>query len=133
MLPCVGAMARRLEDLIIWQLADALSTQVYELTDRPLIQRDFKFYNQIRDAASSSTRNVAEGFGRYRHREFAQLVSIARGSVLEIGDLLKDGVKRRYWNDTEVNQATRLSYRGARAMARFIIYLKNTPDPPGTL
>jgi four helix bundle protein len=125
-------MAKRVEDLIVWQLADALKTQVYALTDNPRIRRDFKFYDQITDAASSSTRNIGEGFGRYRHREFAQMVSIARASVIEIWDLLLDGVKRRHWTKEECAPAVHLCFRAAKAMARFIVYLKNTPDPPGT-
>lgn len=125
-------MAKRVEDLVVWQLADALKTDVYALTGDRLIERDFKFYHQIRDAASSSTRNIAEGFGRYRHREFAQMVSISRGSVMEIWDLLLDGVKRGHWTKQQCEPAVRLSYRAAKAMARFIIYLKRAPDPPGT-
>jgi four helix bundle protein len=32
--------------------------------------RDLKFCDQIRDSARSSTRNIAEGFGRFEPAEF---------------------------------------------------------------
>jgi four helix bundle protein len=123
-------MARRHEDLIAWQLADRLKTLVYDLTDSPRIRSDFKFRDQIRDAAGSGTRNVAEGFGRYRHKEFANLVSIARASVHEVKDLLSDGVKRRHWQATDVSEAVNLCYRASKAMVGLIRYLRRTPDPP---
>jgi four helix bundle protein len=125
-------VAKRVEDLIIWQLADQLSTQVYALSERQCVRQNFRFFNQFTDAASSATRNVSEGFGRYRHREFAQMVSTSRASVLEIHDLLRDGVKRRFWTKTEVAEAVHLTYRAAKAMARFIEYLRSTSDPPGS-
>ncbi len=125
-------MARRHQDLIAWQLADALKGRVYELTQAPRIQRDFTFSNQIRDAASSATRNIAEGFGRYRHKEFAQFASIARASVHEVRDLLNDGVHRRYWSTTDVSNDITLCYRASKAMAGLIRYLRSTPDDPHT-
>jgi four helix bundle protein len=33
--------------------------------------KDVKFCNQIRDAASSATRNISEGFGRFHPGEFS--------------------------------------------------------------
>ena len=125
-------MAKRVEDLIVWQLADKLSTQVYAFSERPAVRANFRFFHQFTDAASSSTRNISEGFGRYRHREFAQLLSVSRASVLEIHDLLRDGVKRGFWTKTEVAASVHLSYRAAKASAQFIKYLRSTPDPPGS-
>jgi len=90
--------ARRVEDLIVWQLSDELRQKVHAITaDGPVIH-DRRFRDQVRDAASSVTRNIAEGFGRYRHREFAQFASIARGSLFELRDLLRDGAVRKYWS-----------------------------------
>jgi len=52
---------------------------------------------QIRDAASSAPRNIAEGFGRYKPREFSQYLRIANGSLMETSNHLRDGVDRRYF------------------------------------
>ena len=67
--PCVGA--KRLEELAVWQLANELRGKTHAIIDAHVNATDFRFCNQMHDAASSITRNIAEGFGRYRHKEFA--------------------------------------------------------------
>ena len=76
-------MAKRYEDLDAWQLADELKRQVYELIDNSPARNDFKFRDQLRDSASSAPANISEGFGYFRHKEFAQRVRTARAEELE--------------------------------------------------
>jgi four helix bundle protein len=52
--------AKRVEDLVIWQLAEELKTIVYELTEAGPAARDWKFRDQLRDAMGSVTRNMSE-------------------------------------------------------------------------
>ena len=67
-----------------WQLARELKLLAYELTSRPAVAKDFKFRDQLNDAARSAPRNIAEGFARFRHKEFAQFARIAKGSEGEV-------------------------------------------------
>jgi four helix bundle protein len=121
-------IAPRLEDLVIWQLADEIRRRVHEISATPDIARDFKFRDQLRDAASSIPRNIAEGFGRYRHGEFAQFLFIARGSLFELRDILRDGRSRRLLNEKSVKEIDWLCVRTRIGMTRLIRYLKTTPD-----
>jgi four helix bundle protein len=121
-------VARRVEELVVWQLADTLRSQVYAITARGPAFADVRFRNQVRDATSSITRNIAEGFGRYRHKEFAQFLSIARGSVFELSDHLRDGVQRGYWSDDSITEIRSLCNRTISAVTHFIHYLKKHPD-----
>src|SRR5689334_2577590 len=57
-------MARTIEELHVWRLADELRLAVHALTATEAVARDRRFCDQIRDAASSATRNISEGFGR---------------------------------------------------------------------
>ena len=120
--------ARRVEELVVWQLANELRNKVHAITATGLVTRDFRFCNQIRDAASSVARNIAEGFGRYRHKEFAQFLSVARGSAFELADHLRDGVGREYWPEEAVVDLNGLCDRTIAALTYFIQYLKNHPD-----
>jgi four helix bundle protein len=124
-------MARRIEELAVWQLGNELRERVYEITAIAPAKYDRKFCDQLNDAASSVTRNIAEGFGRYRHKEFAQFLSIARGSSFELIDHLHDGVARRYWTAEAVQEHRSLCNRTIAAITHFIRYLKssNTPAP----
>ena len=121
-------MARRVEELVVWQLADALRARVYAITASGTAVGDARFCNQIRDATGSICRNIAEGFGRYRHKEFAQFLSIARGSLFELSDHLRDGVHRGYWSDESISDVKAGCNRTIAAITHFIRYLKTHPD-----
>lgn len=43
---------------------------------------------QIRRAATSTTQNIAEGYGRFHRREGIQFYRISRGSIYELKDIL---------------------------------------------
>lgn len=81
----------KFEDLDAWQVADELRLELYALTATGPASQDFKFCNQIRDAASSATRNISEGFGRYYPGDFAHFMDFSIASVMEIQDCLRDG------------------------------------------
>jgi four helix bundle protein len=120
--------AKRVEDLIVWQLADELRFRIHSLTGSGPAAGDWKFRDQLRDAASSSTRNIAEGFGRFRHREFAQFLRYARGSLFEVSDALRDGIAREYWTAASIKDDLILCKRTTKAVSRFIEYLRTNPD-----
>lgn len=82
----------------------------------------------MRDAASSIARNIAEGFGRYKHREFAQFLTISRGSAFELLDHLHDGIARSYWTAEDVRELEGLCNRTIAAIGSFIRYLRSHPD-----
>jgi four helix bundle protein len=121
-------VAKRVEELAVWRLGNELREKVHAITADPPISNDFRFCNQARDAASSITRNIAEGFGRYRHKEFAQFLSISRGSVFELVDLLRDGVSRQYWSQERVSGLDGLCNRTISALTHLIRYLRTHPD-----
>jgi four helix bundle protein len=106
-----------------------IRTKVHALTATNPASWDLKFCHHVRDAASSITRNIAEGFGRYRHREFAQFLSIARRSLFELEDHLRDGVVRRYWDTDATKELHDLCNRTIAATTYFIRYLKSSKSP----
>ena len=118
------AGVRRYEDLDAWQLADELKREVYALTDSGPAAKDFEFRDQIRNSAASSTKNIAEGFGRFNPGDFAHFVEIALASAMETKDSLKDGVDRGYFIPARVAHAQRLAERSIKCSTKFIVYLK---------
>jgi four helix bundle protein len=117
--------ARRVEELTVWQLADELRCKVHDRTFQGSCLRDARFCDQLRDAASSVTRNIAEGFGRYRPKEFANYLRIARASAFEIADILRDGVSRRHWSSEQIADLLSLTYRTIAALTSLIRYLQH--------
>ena len=120
--------ARRVEELIVWQLAKTLREGTYRITATGPAFGDRRFREQIRDAVGSVTRNIAEGFGRYRHREFAQFLLISRGSLFQTKDCLRDGILRKYWSDDDVRELDELCNRTIAAITHFVRYLRHSPD-----
>jgi len=121
-------MAKEFTELVAWQLSDELRRLILEIVAQPNVARDFKYCDQSKDAARSAASNIAEGFGRFRHKEFAQFLRIAMGSLQEVGDLLIDGHERRYVTDAQLAQGTRLARRAKSACAGLHDYLLRTPD-----
>ena len=94
-LACGWSMGiRRYEDFVAWRLANELKQNVYELVARTTARDDRRFCDQITDSAASAPRNLAEGFGCYRHPEFARYTRIAKASLVETHNHLGDGVDR---------------------------------------
>ena len=124
--------AKRLEDLIIWQLANELKDELFQLLTETSVSMDWKFRIEITDAMSSVTRNMSEGFGRFHHKEFAQFLKYSRGFLYEVSDDLRDGVKRRYWTTARIEKGIILSKRTTKAVTKFMLYLRNTPDWNGS-
>jgi four helix bundle protein len=126
-----GVVARRYDELDAWRLADELKRNVYELVAGSSAQDDRRFCDQIRDSAASATSNLAEGFGYYRHPEFAKHTRTAKSSLIETQDHLGDGVDRGYWSADRARPLMKLADRAIGACVRLLQYLE-TSDAPGT-
>ena len=121
-------MAKDFTELAAWRLADELRRFVIEFTARPNAVKDFRFCTQCKDAARSTTSNIAEGFGRWSHKDFARYLQISIGSLKETRDLLIDARHRGYITEEELLWATIIAKRANGACASLIRHLKSTPD-----
>ena len=84
-------MAESARDLIVWQKAMVLVTDIYRVTES-FPQREIDgLTNQVRRAGVSVPSNIAEGQGRLSKKEFVQFLSQARGSLLEAQTQLEIG------------------------------------------
>jgi hypothetical protein len=73
--------AKDFTELRAWQLARQLKVEVdREILAMPIARANRRFHDQLYDAVRSAPRNLAEGFGRFNHREFAYFTRIARSS-----------------------------------------------------
>src|SRR5437879_5986614 len=74
---------------------------------------------------------LAEGFGRFRPRPFAQFVEFAVASAMETKDSLKDGVDRGYFAPERAARAQKLAERSIQCSTKLIVYLKTCRRPDG--
>ena len=75
---------KRFEDIDAWKYARSFVSSVYAVSGTGRFERDFALRDQIRKAVISIPSNIAEGFERYRPREFQQFLSIAKASCAEV-------------------------------------------------
>ena len=71
-------------DLRVWQDAMTLVRKIYVVTRNFPKDEQYGLISQLRRAAVSVPSNVAEGAARISKREFAQFLSVARGSLAEV-------------------------------------------------
>jgi four helix bundle protein len=117
-------------EIAAWRLSRDVRTLAYQLVAKPEVARDFKFRDQLRDAARSSTRNIAEGFARFKHKEFAQFVRVAKGSLGEVLDHFIDAVDNGYLTPADFAEHEHACKKALKAVNGLIRYLESTPDPP---
>jgi four helix bundle protein len=120
------AGARHFTELDCWQLSNDLKLEIYRVSERPVVKRDLKYYEQIRDAAASGPRNIAEGFGRRTDADFARFLDIARASLTECQNHLRDGVDRGYIEQRECDSLTVLAKRACGAVAGLQRHLRRS-------
>jgi four helix bundle protein len=112
-----------------WQFAYALRQELWPLLRRALHAKDFDLYGNLRRAARSATRNIAEGFGRFKHKDFARFVRMAKASEVEILDHLQVAHDAEYINAEEFAALEHAAKKALKAANGLIRYLESTPDP----
>jgi four helix bundle protein len=122
---------KSVKEIVAYQRAVSLRDQIIRLTEEGEVTRDFKFRADIRGSAASATNNLAAGFDRYNHGEFAHLSSIAKASLGETRNHLVDGQQRGYFTKEDVRRLDHLADRAMAATVGLIKYLRRTkaPDP----
>jgi len=72
-----------LQDIEIYQESLLLAKEIFMLCKHPSLKYEFSLCDQIRRASMSICANIAEGFGRFTPKDFANFLSIALGSCNE--------------------------------------------------
>ena len=104
-----------------------LVDRVYELINRFPAEERFALCDQLRRAVVSVPSNIAEGFGRETHKDFAHFLVQARGSLYEVETQLEIAVRRGYVNDGDLPllKLNNLS----KMISSFIRTLRSEADP----
>ena len=117
-------------ELDAWKLCVELRDKVLTLLKSEPAIRDFKFCNQLSDSARSPPRNIAEGFGRYNPGDNARFLGIARASLDETENSLRDGVVSNYFPAETVGPLIRLLARCRICVNRLQAYERKAQKDP---
>jgi four helix bundle protein len=106
------AGVRRDRDFAAWQLADAFKQEVFRLVRHSVdASRDFKYRDQLRNAAAGITKHITEGYLRFSPLDFARFLDYAMGSIGEAERRLRDGVELGYFPEPDSRDAFRFARR----------------------
>jgi four helix bundle protein len=119
---------RDFREIAAWRLAHQLKLRVDLFLLSPQFKHHYKSCDQLSDAVRSGPRNIAEGFARYRPREFAQFVRIAKGSEAEVLNHLIDARDQSLITSDEFVITEHVTRRAIKAANGLIRYLEATPD-----
>ena len=93
------ALIKKFEDIIAWQEARKLVSNIYRLTNSGPLAKDYGLRDQLQRAAVSAMTNIAEGFDCESKIEFARFLGISRRSVVEVQSLLYAALDVGYINE----------------------------------
>jgi len=95
-------MAQHFKDLIVWQKAMDLVTEVYRLTDTFPRREVYSLTDQIRRAAVSVPSNIAEGQAHFSRAEFVHFLRHSSGSLAELETQLLIAQRLEYADQAKV-------------------------------
>ena len=121
--------AKRFDELIAWQLGMRLHAWIVGFSNRPDVAGHRRYCDQLVDASSGICRNIAEGFGRWTHRDFHNSLRIAASSHMETESLLNEAVIRGFLSPTERKEIGLLLGRCGKAISALMKSLRDGPEP----
>ena len=92
-------------DLNVWKESMLLAEMIYKWTESFPQREIFGLASQMRRAAVSVSSNIAEGAARNSSREFANFLSISRGSLAELETQVELAVRFGFAADRRVVDA----------------------------
>ena len=125
--------AHNLQELATFRLCEDLMKLLEAKTSTGKVSYDFKFCNQINDAALDAAADVAEGFARYYPREFARFLDYAIASLAEVRTRTEAGYRRHYFTAQDTSNLLQLCARAdkaARGLRRYLWSVKKSDLPP---
>lgn len=127
-------MSQSYRDLDVWKAAIDLTTEIYRITEGFPRHEIYGLTSQMRRSAVSIPSNIAEGSARATKRDFANFISIAKGSNAELQTQLLIALRLGYISQEPFDVADALSARVAQMLARLSAFLRSEQqvDTPRT-
>ena len=115
-------------DLIVWQKAMDLAENVYGLASRFPSKETYRLGSQITRAVASVPANIAEGNARGTKRDYANFLSVAKGSLMETETFLMLAVRLKYITQAEASTAFALVTEVSKMLTSLRTRLKEDGD-----
>ncbi len=115
----------RFEDIQAWQKARDLTRLIYHLTRCDPLCKDWDLQRQLRRASVSIMANIAEGYGRKSHKEFANYLNMAHASAAEVQSHIYVAWDQNYLSRSDFEECYTMCEECSRMTQSFQNYLSN--------
>jgi four helix bundle protein len=116
---------RRFTDLRAWQACNTYKQVVYQTCADGPLSRDWARRRQIEESVAGPPAHLAEGFGRFSPPEFARYAVIARSSLMESQNHLRDAVDKDYITEGARLELDVLAEAALREVTGLMEYLQS--------
>ena len=116
---------RRFNDLRAWQACNAYKQAVYHTCADGPLSRDWVRRRQLEESVAGPPAHLAEGFGRFNPADFARFVVIARSSLMESQNHLRDAVDKQYITEVTRLELDALAETALREVTGLMEYLQS--------
>src|SRR5438477_9533087 len=120
-----GDKFRTFEDLEVYQVAREFRKRMYAVTRQLPEFEKFELASQIRRAAISLTKNMAEGHGRYHFADQVRFFLAARGSLQELVDDLNISEDEKYLETDKISELKNEAWRVLGLINGYLRYLRD--------
>lgn len=111
------------KELDCWKKCQLAKIWVYAFL-KQVPKNEFDVHDNMKRAARSTTRNIAEGFGRFHYKENIQFCRISRGSLHELLDDLDDCVLEAFVLPAQISEGEQLINEAILSVNGYINYLQ---------
>ncbi len=111
---------RTYRDLLVWQKAMKLVTEVYVITKEFPSSELYGLTSQIRRSAVSIPSNIAEGYARNSDGDFVRFLRIACGSVYELQTQMEIAQNLGYLTVSKSENTSQLSMEIEKMLSSLI-------------
>ncbi len=122
----MGGNIKSYKDLIVWQKAIALVTDVYDTTKSLPKEETYGLTAQLRRCSVSIPSNIAEGYGRNSTYDYIRFLQIACGSLYELQTQLIICSNLKYLSKEQNSDITTKSEEIEKMLVSLIKKLKRT-------
>jgi four helix bundle protein len=113
-------------DLLVWQKAMRLAAETYRLAKLLPKAEEYRLTSQLLRAAASVPANIAEGHSRGTRKDYANFISIARGSLAEAETILLLLIDVELLSDEQVRAALELCAETGRMLNALLARLRGS-------
>ena len=123
---------RSFEELACWKKAREIRGFINEDVIKKLPKNEFDMIDNMKRAARSCTRNIAEGYGRFHYQENIQFCRISRGSMFELLDDLLTCKDEKFISTETYQKGKTLIEKGIKILNGYIKYLSTAKQAKPT-